>query len=1142
MNESKHLDSAILAEKEILDKVRIAMRSNEGPKRWFWELLQNAIDTISELPDQKVNLKVIIEPQELEGRAIMRFSHDGEPFKESAYINRFDDFKNLILPMSGKRSSSTKTVGKFGTGFLSTHNLSLKVDVSGAFKRLSGEKLKIATTLDRTFFRDESDEYETDRIKSIIDGLEKRDASLNRREPVEDDITQFTYYLNDSASIDRVKTGLMDVEQSLPIVMALNSKIKTVRIENELDGESYTYEYGETKSFDDLKIQTCYRNENIYSVAYLSNENVTLCWPVENSSNGSLIMKDARYEYEKHVKDKMPVVYSTFPMIGSDGLKFPVTVNSRLFKPNQTRDGISLTDKIYTDDDTNEEIELDIVNKDLIKEAVKLYSRFIEIVAPTCDNLFYVSKVNGTVEKDWISKPWFIENVSSPLKKIIAKTPIIDINENRGDRKSILGVDGTIQVYFPQLITNSDIEDKRYRNRLNQILYIFSKQLFGDKIPLWKDLKQWHEVIWSDKEIIKVLEIEDIVKEIHDNYKSVSLLGEKLNKNEEQTLKWLNHLYDLIETLEEQKIYKDYEILPNQYGDFKLACDLNAEADDSMIESQIIDVLKKLNPDRDLYEVLLDRKIICSYSFHELSLKTHISSEINELLKDKDNSGYYTLLKNREKAVEIVQTLLSCKSVNSQENTNKEKIFKFSKDIFGSKDETVIPFFEHFQIENTIRHMIRLINLKITDTENVEGLSDLLNKDEPSTLEWLNDYLNFQAKNDDYKRIIVKYGNVIPNQKNVFKAHGTQEDKDKMYSPYSLVNDDKIDVLDSYIIKVLRDLSDDKADDWQEFLVHDEITITTLPVKRWQDLGHSIDIHVSAILVTIVEDKDEQKSRYLQPMLTLLEWCEGKNNRGKAEEFFKTTYANKDKLYLQLTYSPENVAILKDKSVLDLAKRIQGSNVDAVEFDETLEVLSEMKSKLGSGAISEFLKKASKYITTEEDFKHRLATGQNIEKLLQEALEEEGIDVDVDKSNKGAYDIEVTKRGDSTKVLQIEVKSYSHNSNYDFRFANSQVIEANSENSNYIVCTFERKQNDEECDIEYLRENLKVQLCFKQLTSEIYPTVLEFDRIYKMSKSNLISLEIPCIEEPRIKVDHQELLSDVGNYNKLIELIKQKIV
>jgi len=1134
MNNSINRDLAILAEKEILQKVTIAMRSNAGPKRWFWELLQNAIDTIADEPKRKINIKVVIESK-VEGiGAMMHFAHDGTPFKQTNDPNRFDDFKNLILPRSGKKTSNTKTVGKFGTGFLSTHSISLKIDVGGVYEQNNGERFKIATTLDRTYFMDEDDKYDSKRIESIINGLDKFDESLKLKEPLDREFTQFSYYLNDEPSIAKVRTGLKDIEQSLPIVMALNSKIGTVHIDNKLDGEQYTYEYGNTYKYGDVKIQNCIKGTNTFSVASISSDNLTLCWPIEAYTSGILTMKDARQTYKSTVKDKMPLVYSTFPMIGSDGLKFPITVHSPYFKPNEKRDGISLTDETYTDEEKNEEIELDKLNKSLIIEAIKLYEQFLEVVSPECENLFYITKINGEPESDWISKSWHKKEVKVKLQEKILKTSMVDVSESKNDRKSILDTENNIQVFFPSL---SNGNDPKLKKRLNQKLYIFCKHLFDRKIPLWKDLEQWHNILWAD-DAIQILDIENVAKEIHENYKSLKELGKKLKRNRNATLQWLNHIYAFIDELGEQGLYEKYEIVPNQKGVFKTTTDLRAENKESKIEPEIVCILRSLNPERDLFKKLVHRGVKCKYHFQERSLKDNIGPEINKLLLAKDNNGYPELFNKRVKAIKLVQKLLSFNSTSELDNSNKKTVFDFSQDIFGPIKQRTIKFYQDFEIDNSVKHIIRLINEEISDSENIEGLSRILKKDQPSTFDWLNRFLNFQIKSTEFENLI-HWANVIPNQFNKFKAHGKQEDKERMFIPYNLVNGDKKDELDKTIVKVLKDLSKETNDDWKNILVHDEIILKSLPSKTWNDLGAAIDTQVSKILTTIVEDSEAKKNGYLDPMLTLLDWCEHGKNEPIAIEHLKTTYANKDKLYLQLTYSPENVAVLKDKPTLDVAKRIKESTITANEVEETLDVLEDMKSKLGGEGISDFLRKAEKYITVKENFKNRLETGQNIEDLLKEALLNENINVSVDKSGKGAYDIRLTK---NNKEVKLEVKSYSYNSSYDFRFANSQVIEANNDISNYIVCTLERQINEGVCDIEYLKQNLKIQPNLGQITSNIYSIVSTFNNIYTQSVKNEIPLEIPCIDEPRVRVDRNQLLSDSGDYEDLIRAIKQKLL
>lgn len=1141
MSTSLNRDLAILAEKEILQKVTLAMRSEAGPKRWFWELLQNAIDTIVNEDDRKITVKVVLENKDNEDGALMHFTHNGAPFKETTDPNKFDDFKNLILPRSGKKKSNTKTVGKFGTGFLSTHNLSLKIDVSGVFEMNNGKKYYVETTLDRTYFLDEDDKYDSDRIASVIDGLNKFDESKREQKPIESELTKFTYHLNDDTYTDKVRTGFKDIEYSLPIVMSLNSKIEKIVIENKLDNENYEYLFGETFKLGPYVIQNCIKETEsdpmISSVVKMNGENVSVCWPIEAYKKGErIVLKNVRDDYEHAVKDSIPLIYSTFPMIGSGELKFPIIVNSSNFKPNETRDGISLTNKTYTDENTKEKKELDLINKLLIQEAVKLYQQFITIVVTKAEYPYYLTKLNRLPFKDWVDKIWYKENVITPLRKVVSESLLVDVFGESNQRLSIVNQDG-IQIFFPRLKTNTP---SKISIRLNQKFYIFCSHLFKESIPLWKDLEGWHKVLWEDKDRIKILELEDIAKKVS-SFKSIKSLSLELGLNNMKTYKWLNHLYAFIDEAGEDQLYKDYAIIPTQKGEFKKSKDdLYLEDTNSQIEPEIICILRSLNDKIDWFDKLVHRSVKSNHDFETRSLKDHIGPEINAELKRKDDVGYYEFLKNA-KAKNIILRLLSLKYENESVDSNKFKVFAFYKEIFGIRKIRVIPYYNDFDISNVVKHAIRLINSSIEQSVNITGLSRQLNRNENDTIIWLNKFLNFQLKSTEFEGLIHS-ANVIPNQVKNFKAHGKNEDITKMYKPYTIVNNELNDILNEQIIKVLKDLSTNESDDWKNILVLDGIEVKTLPSKTWHDLGHDIDIHVQKILTKIVEDGSDQKSLYLNPMLTLLEWCENEENKTIAKENFKTTYGNKDKLYLQLTYSPDNVAILKDKKTLDIAKRIKKSGISTDKVNATLDVIESLTKKFGENSISEFISNAEKYISHKEKFKNRLATGQNIETLLMQTLEESGIGIDPKISNVGSYDILVFNKNNMSKKLKLEVKSYKYKTSNDFRFAPSQIIEANRDSDNYIVCTLERRENEEVCDVAYLKRNLKVRDGFGKLTSSLIQVVSEFDKIYEDSKKGMNPIEIPCIDEPRVKINKEKLLTDSGDFNTLIQLIKNKLL
>ena len=86
------------------------------PIRWIWELLQNASDA-----SPSINNYLIAEVRYRQGKLV--FSHNGRSFTEL-------EVAHLIASGSTKYEDE-ESIGEFGTGFLTTHLLSLEIEVSG---------------------------------------------------------------------------------------------------------------------------------------------------------------------------------------------------------------------------------------------------------------------------------------------------------------------------------------------------------------------------------------------------------------------------------------------------------------------------------------------------------------------------------------------------------------------------------------------------------------------------------------------------------------------------------------------------------------------------------------------------------------------------------------------------------------------------------------------------------------------------------------------------------------------------------------------------------------------------------------------------------------------------------------------------
>ena len=105
-------------------------------KRWIWELIQNAKDSIVGDSQRKcVDIFCEIESDSV------RFVHDGSPFTEDAQLG-------LICKFSEGKDNKEST-GQFGTGFMTTHCLSTVIDVKSDIVASDGNLTGFSMTIYR---------------------------------------------------------------------------------------------------------------------------------------------------------------------------------------------------------------------------------------------------------------------------------------------------------------------------------------------------------------------------------------------------------------------------------------------------------------------------------------------------------------------------------------------------------------------------------------------------------------------------------------------------------------------------------------------------------------------------------------------------------------------------------------------------------------------------------------------------------------------------------------------------------------------------------------------------------------------------------------------------------------------------------
>jgi hypothetical protein len=209
---------------EEMSKLRASVdASPTTPRRWIWELLQNAKDVNI---DGKVRVRV---EADLDGSgAHVTFKHNGGAF--SAENIRF-----LIEQVSSKDRTNDgdgrpTTTGRFGTGFLTTHLLSERVLVRGVAVGTGFAPRKFTLSLDRSGadLQDIIDAVQAAK-DSIVD-LDDRPKHLGY---VPGNFnTAFRYELADTTGRKVASAGLEDLDVCLPYTLSFVREIESVEYSN----------------------------------------------------------------------------------------------------------------------------------------------------------------------------------------------------------------------------------------------------------------------------------------------------------------------------------------------------------------------------------------------------------------------------------------------------------------------------------------------------------------------------------------------------------------------------------------------------------------------------------------------------------------------------------------------------------------------------------------------------------------------------------------------------------------------------------------------------------------------------------------------------------------------------------------------
>lgn len=604
------------------------VENNKG--RWAWELLQNAKDSVV---DTKRNVSVQIELS----KDKVEFRHNGKHFDEQDIIGII----NQISSKEVAEGEKTKRIGRFGTGFLTTHLLSKVIEIQGIFESSDGEFSNFKFSLDRNGNTTEIlipkiEKARKDFLKSINGNkLSKHDINAFN--------TSFSYILDTPEKNDIARVGTDEFSKLVPFVLAAIPAISKVEIIDNINNSKIKFENNHKPS-EDFIIEITKTENDIP-------EPIKLLFVKDNDVSISALLTESEEGYEIQSLKDIPKLFCDFPLIGTENFYFPVIVNSFDFIPKTERDGIWLK----KDDDL--EVQK---NRELLEKSVGLFQDLLpKLSEGKYFSLYNIADTrNPVVDKNAFDEDWFSTNIQVPLRKFIETIPLVDTVRNG----RIAIVTEEFHVDFPAGDNKSETE----------IIWGLANIEECFLLPQKKDIHFWNEILWTNEYDFNEEGILCFVQE------SINIETLKKSLGEKDVYEWLNELYEFaIGVKENIKVFEKYSSIPNQKGDFKKRTQVSK---DEIIDDTLKQVALKLK--NDYYNLLLHSKIIfneCSTLKNKQEIATIISNEINQYRKSNDENDEIKI------AIRLLTRWLD-------ENAEEEK--KYFSSLYRIKEKLLVETIE----------------------------------------------------------------------------------------------------------------------------------------------------------------------------------------------------------------------------------------------------------------------------------------------------------------------------------------------------------------------------------------------------------------------------------------------------------------
>ena len=497
---------------------------DDRPKRrtrWVWELLQNAHDA-SIASDKRLIASIRDNSEELV------FLHNGSGFTT-------EQMQRLVFHGSTKVEDE-ETIGRYGSGFLTTHLLSWNIDVSG----------QLADGRWFDFLLSRNPESVNSLSTSMNQAWDDFNPVSSLREPMPRGFTtRFKYPITEMWAKDAVKEGNTILKQYAPFVVVFNKAFYSIDIKEPHEISSFKVVQRCLSIRSGLwEISVIQRiNENQTGMKYLLGQG--------EKSSVAVRMRSTEVCPECLSIENIPRLFVAFPLMGTESFSFPAVINGnrKFFKPNENRDGVDLGQgEEDSDSDTNRN------NQAVIEEACTLLVRLLEYAASKgWSHVYRWTKVptiqgnewlTGCIEEKFIKKVLQTDVILTKSDKVIApKDAVMPLP------RSAEGV---------ALLWDLLNDLPEYCERLPRQ---------GEAIGWWKAIESWMDIDGIDSSVFDGA-IDD--SELASCIEECSYLDDLQNllRKDVCPVDWLNRFYEFLMIYRSDAVIDDYVLVPNQIGEF----------------------------------------------------------------------------------------------------------------------------------------------------------------------------------------------------------------------------------------------------------------------------------------------------------------------------------------------------------------------------------------------------------------------------------------------------------------------------------------------------------------------------------------------------------------------------------------------